>query len=104
MSAPQPNNPLHGVTLQAIVEDLVARRGFPELGTLIKIRCFLDSPSVTSSLKFLRKTTWARTQVEELWVGDQEQIARNRRRNERRAAQRAHKATQSDEDADPVDP
>ena len=68
MSLEQPNNPLHGVTLKAIVEDLVARHGWEELGARIKIRCFTDDPSVNSSLKFLRKTEWARSKVEKLYL------------------------------------
>ena len=61
-------DPLHGVTLQKIVETLVAFYGFDTLGELIKINCFKDNPSVQSSLKFLRKTDWARKKVEELYV------------------------------------
>jgi uncharacterized protein (DUF2132 family) len=64
----QANNPLHGITLQSIVEQLVAFYGFDTLGELIKIKCFTENPSVKSSLTFLRKTPWARTKVEELWV------------------------------------
>ncbi|MEK8180027.1 VF530 family protein [Flavobacterium buctense] len=61
-------DPLHGVTLQKIVEQLVDYYGFDTLGELIKIRCFNSNPSVKSSLTFLRKTDWARKQVEELYV------------------------------------
>ncbi len=64
----QTNNPLHGITLQRIVEQLVAFYGFDNLGELIKIKCFTDNPSVKSSLAFLRKTDWARKKVEELYV------------------------------------
>ena len=64
----QPNNPLHGVTLKAIVEDLVARHGWEELGERIPIRCFQHEPSVKSSLKFLRRTPWARKKVEDLYL------------------------------------
>jgi uncharacterized protein (DUF2132 family) len=67
-SSDQPNNPLHGVTLQTIVEALVARHGFEELGRLIPVRCFTHDPSITSSLKFLRKTDWARRKVERLYL------------------------------------
>jgi uncharacterized protein (DUF2132 family) len=70
-----PRDPLHGVTLQAIVEDLVARRGWDELGDIIRIRCFTHDPSIGSSLKFLRKTPWARTKVEQLYLADQWDIA-----------------------------
>ncbi|MCF6142008.1 VF530 family protein [Flavobacterium sp. K77] len=61
-------DPLHGITLKSIVEQLVAYYGFDTLGELIKIKCFRDNPSVKSSLTFLRKTDWARQQVEELYV------------------------------------
>jgi len=62
------NNPLHGVTLQHILETLVERYGFRELGAQIDIRCFLINPTISSCLKFLRKTPWARTKVEELYI------------------------------------
>jgi len=61
-------NPLHGITLQKIMEQLVAFYGFDTLGELIKIKCFTDDPSIKSSLTFLRKTDWARKKVEELYV------------------------------------
>jgi uncharacterized protein (DUF2132 family) len=61
-------DPLHGITLQKIVEQLVAYYGFDTLGELIKIKCFTTNPSVKSSLTFLRKTDWARKQVEELYL------------------------------------
>jgi uncharacterized protein (DUF2132 family) len=64
----QPNNPLHGVTLETILERLVAHYGWPVLASLIDIRCFTTDPSIKSSLKFLRKTPWARTKVEALYV------------------------------------
>ena len=62
------NNPLHGITLQKIVEDLVSFYGFDTLGELIKIKCFTENPSIKSSLTFLRKTDWARTKVENLYI------------------------------------
>lgn len=62
------NNPLHGITLQKIVEQLVGYYGFGTLGELIKIKCFNENPSVKSSLTFLRKTDWARKKVEELYI------------------------------------
>ncbi|MEM0576769.1 VF530 family protein [Flavobacterium polysaccharolyticum] len=62
------NDPLHGITLQKIVEQLVDFYGFDTLGELIKIKCFTTNPSVKSSLTFLRKTDWARKQVEELYL------------------------------------
>ena len=68
MSEKQGKNPLHGVTLEQIVTSLVEFYGWDELGTRIDIRCFNNDPSVKSSLKFLRKTPWARNQVEELYL------------------------------------
>ena len=62
------NNPLHGITLQKILEDLVSFYGFDTLAELIKIKCFTSDPSVKSSLTFLRKTDWARKKVEELYI------------------------------------
>lgn len=64
----QPNNPLHGVKLVDILEFLVDEYGWDELGYLINIRCFNYDPSIKSSLKFLRKTPWARTKVENLYL------------------------------------
>lgn len=64
----QKNNPLHGITLQKILEQLVEFYGFDTLGELLKIKCFTDNPSVKSSLTFLRKTDWARKKVEELYI------------------------------------
>ena len=61
-------DPLHGITLEMIVTALVERYGFPELGKLIDIRCFNVDPSVGSSLKFLRRTPWARKKVENLYL------------------------------------
>jgi uncharacterized protein (DUF2132 family) len=68
----QPNNPLHGLTLKTVVEELVEFYGFEELGNRINIRCFTHDPSIKSSLKFLRKTQWARDKVEALYVTRQE--------------------------------
>ncbi len=64
----QKNNPLHGLTLETIVTRLVEHYGWQELGQLISIRCFQSDPSVKSSLKFLRKTPWAREKVEQLYL------------------------------------
>lgn len=69
MSGPQPNNPLHGVTLERMVNELVAYYGWEELGRQVAIRCFTHDPSLASSLKFLRRTPWARAQVEALYLG-----------------------------------
>jgi len=64
----QANNPLHGKTLEAILKELVEKYGWPELGYRIRINCFLEDPSISSSLKFLRKTPWARKKVEDLYI------------------------------------
>ena len=66
--AAQPRNPLHGHTLEAIVTALVTHYGWKELGQRIPVRCFISDPSVSSSLKFLRKTPWAREKVEGLYL------------------------------------
>ena len=64
----QTNNPLHGLTLEAVVTRLVEHYGWEELGERIDIRCFNSDPSIKSSLKFLRKTPWARQKVEALYL------------------------------------
>ena len=64
----QPRNPLHGLTLEAIVTALADHYGWDELGVRIPVRCFTQDPSVASSLKFLRKTPWAREKVEGLYL------------------------------------
>ena len=64
----QKNNPLHGITLEKIITQLEQHYGWEELGNRIQIRCFQSEPSVKSSLKFLRKTPWAREKVEKLFV------------------------------------
>ncbi|NBO19785.1 MAG: DUF2132 domain-containing protein [Proteobacteria bacterium] len=68
----QKNNPLHGLTLKAILEELVARHGWKKLGEEINIRCFTHDPSINSSLKFLRTTPWAREKVEQLYLKDKQ--------------------------------
>lgn len=68
MQNKESKDPLHGITLQRILEILVEFYGFDTLGELIKIKCFNDNPSIKSSLTFLRKTDWARKKVEELYV------------------------------------
>ena len=68
MEKPKSKDPLHGITLQKILEILVDFYGFDTLGELIKIKCFTENPSVKSSLTFLRKTDWARKKVEELYL------------------------------------
>ncbi|MES2673207.1 MAG: VF530 family protein [Pseudomonadota bacterium] len=64
----QKNNPLHGITLEQIIIKLSDHYGWEELGQRINIRCFQSEPSVKSSLKFLRKTPWAREKVEQLYI------------------------------------
>lgn len=64
----QPNNPLHGVTLEVVVTELVERFGWERLAELVPINCFRVNPSVRSSLTFLRRTPWARTRVEQLYL------------------------------------
>ena len=68
MNAPQKNNPLHGKTLESILLFLVDKFGWEQLGEIIRINCFTDNPSIQSSLKFLRKTEWARKKVEDLYI------------------------------------
>jgi uncharacterized protein (DUF2132 family) len=67
----QHNNPLHGLTLEFIVTELERQYGWPELGRRIPVKCFTNAPSIKSSLKFLRKTPWARTKVEQLYIDSQ---------------------------------
>jgi len=64
----QLNDPLHGLTLKCILEQLLNHYGWEELDRLIRINCLHENPSINSSLKFLRKTQWARTKVEELYI------------------------------------
>ena len=64
----QPKNPLHGITLKQIVNELVEHFGWEELGERINIRCFQNDPSIKSCLKFLRRTPWAREKVEALYL------------------------------------
>lgn len=64
----QPNNPLHNVTLANMLEHLVQQFGWEDLGMMINIRCFTTDPSIKSSLKFLRRTPWARAKVERLYL------------------------------------
>ena len=68
MGSAQPNNPLHGMTLEMILTELVDQYGWAELGKQIPIKCFTDNPSMKSSLKFLRRTPWARKKVEDLYL------------------------------------
>lgn len=68
MSATQNNNPLHGLTLQKILEQLVDKLGWERMAMAVRINCFSSEPSIKSSLKFLRKTPWAREKVEQLYL------------------------------------
>ncbi|MEW6984355.1 VF530 family DNA-binding protein [Colwelliaceae bacterium 6471] len=73
----QPYNPLHNITLKAIVTELVEHFGFDVLGKEINIRCFTQDPSINSSLKFLRKTPWARTKVENFYLKNKALISKD---------------------------
>lgn len=68
MAAPQINNPLHGITLEKILSELVEGLGWAEMGRSVSIRCFTHDPSLPSSLRFLRRTPWARAKVEALYL------------------------------------
>jgi uncharacterized protein (DUF2132 family) len=68
METQQAGNPLHGITLEAMLTELVVKFGWPELGQRIQIRCFTSNPSIASSLRFLRRTPWAREKVEGLYL------------------------------------
>ena len=74
----QRNNPLHGLTLQVILETLEAQLGFEKMGQQVKIKCFTHDPSIKSSLKFLRKTPWAREKVEHLYLSTMKQNAKQK--------------------------
>jgi uncharacterized protein (DUF2132 family) len=65
---PQPKNPLHGITLERILTELSTEMGWERMGKRVRIQCFMSDPSVSSSLKFLRKTPWARAKVEALYL------------------------------------
>ena len=106
MSEQHPNDPLHGITLKTILEELVERCGWEELGKRIKLRCFTVTPSLASSLKYLRRVQWARTEVEKLYLEDLRRTARHAKRNKRRAERRAQRLENQDEGSkrDPQDP
>ncbi|MEO8800089.1 MAG: VF530 family protein [Polyangiaceae bacterium] len=74
MSTEQPKNPLHGITLETVVTDLVSHLGWETMAEHVKIRCFQLDPSVKSSLTFLRRTPWARAEVEALWLNHHDAI------------------------------
>lgn len=65
-----PRDPLHGITLETILKELVQRHGWSEMGRRIPVRCFLFNPTVKSSLTFLRKTSWARKKVEDWFISE----------------------------------
>lgn len=88
MTSPQPDNPMHGITLEAMLNELVAHYGWEDLGQRIKIRCFTFQPSIKTSLIFLRRTPWARAKVESLF-------ANMKARQARAAAPRAAKVVQA---------
>lgn len=92
MSSAPPKDPLHGITLEKMLVELVERHGWPELAARVTIRCFTHEPSVASSLKFLRRTPWARAAVEQLYLTEQAELARKRKRNQERKARRAQAA------------
>lgn len=75
MTNEQPNNTLHGITLEMTLTQLVEKYGWEELGKRIAIKCFTDTPSIKSSLKFLRRTPWARKKVEDLYLRSLKQTA-----------------------------
>ena len=78
----QPHNPLHGITLERMLTEMVEHFGWEAMGQRIRIRCFTEDPSISSSLKFLRKTPWAREKVEGMYLF----MLRDRARAERRSA------------------
>ncbi|MBU0910058.1 MAG: VF530 family protein [Proteobacteria bacterium] len=82
MSEQQANNSLHGITLEQIVNTLFEHYGWDGLGKRIDIRCFTSNPSVKSSLKFLRKTPWARKKVENLFLATQKREQKKSRREQ----------------------
>ena len=75
-------DPLHGITLEKILNRLVEQYGWEELGKQVPIRCFTNNPSIKSSLTFLRRTPWARTKVEQLYLESQNGDSRESTRNE----------------------
>lgn len=94
-----PNDPLHGVTLKALLEGLVERYEWAGLAQRVDLACFRNNPSMSSSLRFLRRTPWARKKIEALWVTDARKAERNRLRNKRRAERRAIAAQHAEAEA-----
>ena len=76
MTDRRPNDPLHGVTLEMILTQLVEHYGWEEMGRTVRIKCFTNDPSIKSSLQFLRRTPWARTKVEALYLRYKRESAR----------------------------
>jgi uncharacterized protein (DUF2132 family) len=76
MTDRRPNDPLHGVTLELILTQLVEHYGWEEMGRTVRIKCFTNDPSIKSSLQFLRRTPWARTKVEALYLRFKRESAR----------------------------
>jgi uncharacterized protein (DUF2132 family) len=72
----QPKNPLHGITLEQILTELVAHLGWPRMASEVRIRCFESDPSIKSSLTFLRRMPWARAEVEALYLRHRDEIAK----------------------------
>ncbi len=79
----QANNPLHGITLKKILEDLLAEYGWQELARIVRINCFVSNPSINSSLTFLRRTPWARIKVEDLYVSTFQRPSKNKKSNDK---------------------
>lgn len=79
MTLEQPKNPLHGLTLAALLTELVDHYGWEELGQQVRIQCFNNEPSINSSLKFLRKTPWAREKVESFYLWHLRELKRQHR-------------------------
>ena len=76
MTKPQINNPLHGITLEQMLSELIEILGWAEMGRCVNIRCFTHDPSLSSSLRFLRRTPWARTKVEALYLQHKRSLPR----------------------------
>jgi len=76
MPRPQANNPLHGITLEQMLSELIERVGWAEMGRRVSIRCFTHEPSLSSSLRFLRRTPWARAKVEALYLQHKSSVGR----------------------------
>jgi len=79
MTNHQPNDPLHGVTLEMILTQLVKHYGWEEMGRTVRIKCFTNDPSIKSSLQFLRRTPWARSKVEALYLRYKRELAKKQK-------------------------